>query len=166
MCLMCETAAPAFGEFGMTERPSEELRGVFWEGSHEEAAAGAVRAMLKRVQAHCGAGKASLWDGPIVGVSWSTGPGRFRTFVGIESATVGTATDAGLETLTLPGHRYATAWHGAEDGDVVERYGRMIEWIRMAGHARSPDGPHHREEYPRESDFDATPVLRLMLPVT
>ncbi len=164
MCLLCGPAPSTFGEFGIAERPAEEFSGIFWEGAHEDAAAGAVRAVLKTVQARAGGATASLWDGPIVAVSWSVAPGWFRTFVGIEAGRDDPAKD-GWEKLTLPAQKYVSAWHGAQDGDVVERYGRMIEWVRMVGHARAADGPHHREEYPRDGDFDGPPVVRLMLPV-
>lgn len=165
MCLLCGPQAPAFGEFGITERPAQDLEGLFWEGTHEEAAAGAVRSVLKTVQARSGDLGRSLWGNSIVGVSWNTGPGRFRTFVGFEGGEPESAADEAWTKLALPARKYATVWHSDSDGDVVERYGRMIEWIGMVGHVRPRDGPHHREEYAADVDFDGLPMLRLMLPI-
>ncbi len=41
----------------------------------------------------------------------------------------------------------------------------LIGWLASRGLARAATGPQHREEYPRDADFDGPPVLRLMLPL-
>jgi len=122
---------------------------------------GSIRATLKSLQVTLG--KGDLWSGPIVGLSFNDGSERFRYFVGIAASEAKNA--SGLVRLDLPARRHVASWHGQADGDVVAHYGRMIGWLTSQGLARSLETPHHREEYPRDADFDGPPVLRLLLPV-
>ena len=117
--------------------------------------------MLKSLQERFGRG--DLWSGPIVGLSFDNGSVGFRYFVGVAA---GDGKDAdGLQCVNLPARRHVASWHGEADGDVVTHYGRMIGWLATQGLARSTGGYHHREEYPRDGDFDGPPILRLMLPL-
>lgn len=161
MCQLCEENGRDFSGFAVIERPAETLVGLDWEGVYGQAAAGAVRAVLKALQARLGRG--DLWSGPIVGLSFNDGSERFRYFVGVAAEE---AKDAdGLLRVDLPARRHVASWHAEADGDVVAHYGRMIGWLLEQGLSRSEAGPHHREEYPRDGDFDGPPVVRLMLPV-
>jgi len=161
MCRLCDDNVRDFADFAIIDRPAETLVGIDWEGSYGQAAAGSVRASLKSLQARLGRG--DLWSGPIVGLSFDGGPAGFRYFVGVAAAE---ATDAhGLRRIDLPAGRHVASWHGEADGDVIAHYGRMIGWLASRGLARAATGPQHREEYPRDADFDGPPVLRLMLPL-
>jgi predicted transcriptional regulator YdeE len=161
MCQLCEENHRDFSGFAVIERPSETLVGLDWEGSHEKAAAGSVRATLKALQARLG--KGDLWSGPIVGLSFNDRPTGFRYFVGVAAAEA--ESTEGFVRIDLPARRHVASWHGEADGDVVAHYGRMVGWLATQGLSRPSEGPHHREEYPRDGDFDAPPVLRLLLPV-
>lgn len=161
MCQLCEENDRDFSGFAVIERPAETLVGIAWEGSHGQAAAGSVRATLKSLQARLG--KGDLWSAPIVGLSFNDRPEGIRYVVGIAPDDVKDA--AGLLRIDLSARRYVASWHGPSDGDVVAHYGRMIGWLTARGLSRSAAGPHHREEYPRDGDFDGPPVLRLMLPL-
>ena len=162
MCEWCRGPAGALRDVAYVERPAQRLAGRFWEGTHAEAAAGALVGLLKQVQAETEAGGA--WGGPIVGISWATEPGRFRSFVGVE-AEAGAAAGDGRETLELPAMRFVSDWHAEGDGEVIDHYQSMLEWMRISGARWDKSRLHHREEYPLHADFDAAPVLRLMLPV-
>lgn len=161
MCQLCEETARDVSGFAVIERPAETLVGLDWQGSHGQAAAGSVRAILKALQTRLGRG--DLWSGPIVGLSFNDRPDGFRYFVGVAAAEVADA--EGLLRVDLPARRHVASWHAQADGGVVAHYGRMLGWMTARGLARPAAGPHHREEYPRDGDFDGPPVLRLMLPV-
>lgn len=161
MCQLCEADRLDHFGFSVIDRPAEALVGLEWEGSHGQAAMGSIRATLKSLQVTLG--KGDLWSGPIVGLSFNEGSERFRYFVGIAASEAKNA--SGLVRLDLPARRHVASWHGQADGDVVAHYGRMIGWLTSQGLARSLEAPHHREEYPRDADFDGPPVLRLLLPV-
>lgn len=163
MCLLC--AEPGFGAQGVsiTFRPPHRLIGLDWDGSHAEAAAGATHDVIREVQTFSN-GRESLWKGPLVGISRNHRPDGFSYFVGI-SAEEGEDAPAGFRALELPGMRFAVAWHGASDGEVVDHYLGMIEWIRQNGERWDKSHLHHREEYPAEIDLTQPPTLRLMLPV-
>lgn len=160
MCEWCMGPAGALPDVAFVERPAQRLVGRYWEGTHEAAAAGATVALLTAVQAEItGSGG---WGGPIVGISWAIGAGRFRSFVGAET---GTAVGDGHEALELPAMRFVSDWHGETDGEVIDHYQAMLEWMRVSGARWDKSRLHHREEYPLHADFSAPPVLRLMLPV-
>lgn len=164
MCLLCGAPATRTAEFAIVARPAVALRGRFWEGSHAEAAGGAVRDLLERVRDE-GGGPGDLWGGPIVAISRNDRADGFRFFAGIAGADAVAAEGALPERLHLPPLRFATAWHHPEEGAVVERYGRMIDWVGRVGHRRDVTALHHAEEYPRDADFAAPAALRLMLPI-
>ncbi len=163
MCQLCETGGMGDAGFGIVSRSAEVLVGLSWEGSFAEARSGSIRTLLSQVQARLGE-VSDLWASPIVGISWNDRPDGFRYFVGVPVSEAGALShfDARIE---LPATICAAAWHAADDGDVIAHYGRMIEWISASGHMRNTAAYHHREEYPRDADFDAAPELRLMIPV-
>ncbi|MBX3577049.1 MAG: GyrI-like domain-containing protein [Rhizobiaceae bacterium] len=165
---MCEWCGAPHGlreGFSVVERPAQALVGRIWDGTYSQAAAGAIVAVLKEVQAFAGARGSALWAGPIVGVSWNERPDGFRTFVGVERDDA-KASGAGMVPLDVPALRFATAWHDAGDGDVLDHYEAMLAWMEREGLAWDRRAMHHREEYPLHADFSAAPVLRLMVPVT
>lgn len=161
---MCDRCG-VIGSHGiaLSERPPHRLAGRYWEGSHTEAAAGAIRPMLAEMKANS-ARAPGFWSSPVVGITWNDRPGGFRYFVGIAIDEDETPGD-GLDTLDLPEMTFASSWHGAEDGNVVEHYLRMIEWISDMGLQRDSSRFHQREEYPPDVDLDGLPVLRLMMPL-
>ena len=163
MCLLC--AEPGFGAQGIsvTFRPSHRLVGLDWEGSHAEAARGATHDLIRQVQRFSDQ-RASLWKGPLVGISWNDRPDGFRYFIGI-SVDEGEEAPRRFRALDLPDMRLAVSWHGASDGEVVDHYLRMIDWIREGGERWDKTHLHHREEYPADIDLAQPPALRLMLPV-
>ncbi len=162
MCRMCEEIGSGRDGFAVTDQPSERLVGLSWEGTLAEAAGGAARRLLERVQAQAGPG--DLWSGPIVCLSWEAGDDRLRRFAGI-AAGEAAAVPESWTVLDLEAGRWVADWHGPADGDVLAHYGRMIGWLATTSHRRTLDGPMHREDYPRDADLDGPPVLRLMLPV-
>ncbi|CAG1003815.1 MAG: GyrI-like domain-containing protein [Rhizobiaceae bacterium] len=162
MCRWCEPGGRATGA-GLLERPAQRLVGRSWQGTHGEAEAGAILSLLKSVQAEAGGG--DTFAGPIVALSWSDRADGFRTFVGVEADGAGNSLERDGERIDLPAMRFATDWHDASGGDVLEHYAALIEWVRATGHRWDKARLHHREEYPRHADFSAPPALRLMLPV-
>ena len=164
MCLLCGEVSAGQHGVAVTERPAHSLAGLFWEGSHRQAADGAIHGVINRVKAFSDR-RNSLWKSPIVGLSWNDRPDGFRYFVGI-------ATDAGEDApaefvqLELPEMHLASSWHGPEDGEVVAHYGRMIQWVRDEGLAWDVSRFHHREEYPADVDLSRPPALRLLIPIS
>lgn len=165
MCLWCSGPDGRIGMTGagLVERPAQRLVGRTWEGPHGEAASAAILDLLAAVQADAGAG--DMFAGPIVALSWSDRPDGFRTFVGVEAGEAGPALEVDGERIELPAIRFAADWHDAASGDVLDHYHALIEWVRATGNRWDKTALHHREEYPRHTDFSAPPVLRLMLPV-
>lgn len=161
MCARC-------GEFGrhrfaVAERAPQNLHGLVWEGTYAEAAAGAIHPLIEDMKA-VAADEGDPWSRMIIGISWNDRADGFRYFVGIETAE-DVAPTAGYRLLSLPAMRFASVWHGPDDGDVVGHYGRMIDWIEIEGQSRDVSVLHHREEYPADIDLAGPPVLRLMLPL-
>ncbi|MEO3999251.1 hypothetical protein [Mesorhizobium sp. CAU 1732] len=148
----------------MTERPAHRLAGLWWEGTHAQAAGGATRAALAAVK-DVSDSRDALWKSPIVGLSWSQGADGLRYFCGIAIEAEEAVPDV-FSIVDLPSMEFAGSWHGPDDGDVVSHLGRILEWLRLQGLAW--DGTHcqQREEYAPDVDLDAPPALRLMLPVT
>lgn len=163
MCRWCAEPGGRATGAGLVERPAQSLVGRSWRGPHGEAAAGAVRTLLEGVQAE--AGGSDIFSGPLVSLSWSDGVEGFRTFVGVDAGEAGPTLALTGERVDLPGMRLAADWHDAGDGDVLDHYEALIEWVRATGNRWDKAVLHHREEYPRHADFSAPPALRLMLPV-
>ena len=161
---MCDRCG-VFGshDIALSERPAHRLAGRFWEGSHAEAAAGAIHPLIEEMK-QASAVRPGPWKSPIVGISWNDRPDGFRYFVGI-AIEDDEAPQAGLEMLDLPEMTFASSWHGAEDGGVAGHYGRMFEWIADEGLKWDVSRFHHREEYPSDYDVSGPPVLRLLVPV-
>jgi predicted transcriptional regulator YdeE len=150
-------------DISLSERPAHRLVGRFWEGSNAQAASGAIHPLIEGMK-QVSASRSGLWRSPIVGLSWNDRPDGFRYFVGI-AVEEGEAPGTGLEILDMPEMTLASSWHGAEDGNVVEHYLRMIEWLSDMGLQRDFSQFHQREEYPPDIDLAAPLTLRLMMPV-
>ena len=164
MCLLCGDASGRAHSVSLTERPEHSLGGLAWHGSHADAQAGAIRALIRMVKTFADDRKA-LWRSPIVGLSSDHRDDRFRYFVGVAVEPDETLPD-GFERRHLVAGTYAGSWHGPGDGAVPEHYGRMIEWLVGSGWRWDRSVTQHREEYPPDHDPDATaPSLRLLLPV-
>ncbi len=161
MCDRCGTLG-AHG-ISISERPAHRLAGRMWEGSNAQAAAGALHPLVEEMK-QVSARRSALWRSPIVGLTWLDRPDGFRYFVGI-AIEDGEAAGPGLQTLDLPEMSFASSWHGADDGNVVDHYLRMIEWIEDEGLRRDFSVFHQREEYPPDYDLAGPPVLRLLMPV-
>jgi len=161
MCDRC--GIPGSHAFALTERPAHRLAGHMWEGTHAEAAAGAIHPLILEMKA-ASQRRPGMWRSPIVGLSWNDRPGGFRYFVGI-AIDEGEQPADGLVALDLPEMNFASAWHGAGDGDVAGHYGRMMEWIGDEGLKWDLSRFYHREEYPLDYDPAGPPVLRLLMPV-
>lgn len=158
MCQWCGAPGFASDDASVTDRPAETLVGFTWEGSYSDAMAGATLDVLKRAQSLAGQA-GGLWLGPLVALSSIDGPERFRFFAGTD----GLAEGKGATLRECTAGRYATTWHG--DGDVLDRYERLLDWMRAAGHRWNKSAMHHREEYPLHADLSAPPSMRLMLPI-
>ena len=160
MCDWCGAPAALLDGFSVVERPAHWLFGRLWEGTHSQAADGAIRPLLDEAKT-VALSLSGLWVGPIAGISWNERADGFRYLVGVEGA----PETRGLQRVDLPHMRFATAWHDAGDGDVVDHYQHMLDWMEREGLRWDKTHMHHREEYPVHADFAAPPVLRLMVPV-
>lgn len=162
MCLLCGGAGAH--AVSIAERPPLRLGGLRWSGSYGDAATGAIRTLLGAVQ-DFSARRAGMWKSPLVGLSRNgRGDDGFDYFAGVAIDDGETLPD-GFVTVDVPAMTVAASWHGEGDGDVVAHYGRMLEWLRGSGYARDRASFDHCEEYPHDADLDATPTLRLFLPV-
>lgn len=162
MCARCGDAKLRQHRFAIVERPPEQLCGMFWEGTYEQAAAGALHPLIEAAKAWLHS-EAGLFASAIIGISWNDRPGGFRYFVGAQAGAIHPSNRAGRQCLSLPAMRFAGIWHAPEDGDVVQHYGAMLEWIDRSGEKRDISILHHREEYASDVDLAAPPALRLML---
>ncbi|MGE0499742.1 MAG: GyrI-like domain-containing protein [Rhizobiaceae bacterium] len=157
MCQWCGPQGAAL-DVTMVERPAERLVGFVWEGPYSDAVSGATLEVLRRAQ-RLAAKASELWLGPLVALSSIDGPDRFRFFAGLD----GLADKQDAEVRDSAPARYATVWH--DEGDVLDRYERLLDWTRAAGQRWDKSAIHHREEYPLHVDLSAPPVMRLMLPL-
>lgn len=164
MCARCGDVTLGQHRFAIVERPPERLRGLFWEGTYAQAAAGALHPLIEAAKPSLHAG-AAPFASAIIGISWNDRPDGFRYFVGTDAGAIQPPVRDGRQRLSLPAMRFASVWHAPEDGDVVQHYGAMLEWIERSGEKRDISILHHREEYPPDIDLAAAPVLRLMLPL-
>lgn len=164
MCLLCGDGSGRTHAISLTERPTHVLCGLSWHGGHEDAQAGALRALIRTVRMFAD-GRDSQWRSPIVGLSSDYRDDGFSYFVGI-AVEPDDGVPAGFERRHVAEGTYAGSWHGPGDGAVPEHYGRMIEWLGGSGWRWDRAVIQHREEYPPDHDPDATvPLLRLLLPV-
>lgn len=146
----------------LTERPAQRLAGRYWQGTHAQAAAGAIHPLLVEAAGWAGASQ-GLWRSPIVGLSWAdAGQQGFRYFVGVAD---GDGLPAELERLDLPEMEFLSSWHGPQDGDVAAHYGRMFQSLGDAGLEWSRATFDQREEYPPDFHPAAPLSLRLLVPV-
>lgn len=168
MCALCGEAAFGGHAVALSERPAHRLHGLVWRGTHEEAASGSLRRLIGMAKAFSD-GRAGLWKSPLVVLSWNEASGGLRCLAGVAVGQDEALPD-GFCAIDLPPMRFASSWHGPQDGDVVAHYGRMIEWLRDNGWRRDTAIFEQREEYPHDADFDGavpdrTLALRLLLPV-
>lgn len=159
MCMMCGNPAH---RYTLATRPEHRLVGRIWEGTFEAAAAGALHPLIEAMK-ELSARHERFWRSPIVGLSWNDRTDGFRYFCGF-------ALDApelpeGCVALDVPERDYADIWHGPGDGDVIENYRAMMEWMADSGLRHDTSTFHQREEYAPDVDLSAPPSLRLMLPV-
>jgi hypothetical protein len=162
--MFCGLGAGAH-RISLTQRPAHRLAGWYWQGSFAEAREGAIKPLLLRAR-DLSERSSGSWRSPIVGLTWNLEaaadrPAGLRHFVGIA------ADDAPKDgaTLDVPAMTFASAWHAADDGGVVEHYMRMIEWIGDEGHERDVTHFAQREEYPNTYDPGEPLSLRLLMPV-
>ena len=159
MCMMCGNPAH---RYSLATRPRHRLVGRYWEGSFEEASAGALRRLIEEMKP-LSALHERFWRSPIVGLSWNDRPEGFRYFCGFALDEPELPEDC--EALEVPETDYADIWHGPGDGDVMDNYLAMMEWMADGGLSHDTSFCHQREEYAPDVDLSAPPTLRLMLPV-
>ena len=134
MCALCGDGRRVHAT-SITERPRQLLGGIFWSGSFGEASSGgAIDSAIAAVSGFAVARKA-MWKSPIVGLSRNDRTDGFDYFAGV-AVEAGEALPEGFATLELAEGVFASSWHGPEDGDVVEHYARMIEWLRGSAYRR------------------------------
>ena len=170
MCDRCGAFGAGAHGISLSERPAHRLVGYRWEGTHAEARRGAIRPLIVKAK-DLSERQAGLWRSPIVGLTWNglagaglsenAGSDGFRYFVGI----AGDVEPADGIAIDLPEMTFASSWHGPDDGEVVEHYMRMIEWVGDEGLTRDSAHFAQREEYPVDYDPDGPLSLRLLLPV-
>ncbi len=164
MCDRCGLPASGSHAITLSERPAHRLVGSYWEGSHDEVRAGALKVLLARAKT-LSERTAGIWRSPLVVLTWNVRACSVRYFVGI-AADVGELDSTGFDTIELPEMNFVSSWHGPDDGGVVEHYLHMIEWIEGQGLVRDTGQFAQREEYPNDLDLDRAPTLRLLLPVS
>lgn len=162
MCVWCEGAA-ALGGFAIESRAEARLAGLRWSGSHAEAVAGGLAGSMRRVRDRMVEEQAFV-VGPVVAV---TLPGRGDHVLCFSGGAL--ARDEGipdgLDAMSVPASDYAVVNHHRADGDVVDRYGALLGWMREMGLKRDASRFQHREEYPLHADFSRPETVRLMVPV-
>ncbi len=164
MCQFCGEVALGAHAVTLTDRPAHGLAGLMWEGTFAKARAGAIRTVIAEVKAFSDT-RTTPWKSPIVGLSWNDRADGLRYLVGV-ALDPGEPIPPEFARVDIPEMRLASSWHGAGDGEVVDHYARMIEWLGMRGLDWDRSRFHHREEYPHDMDLDAPPALRLLLPVS
>ena len=68
MCMMCGN--PAAHRYSLATRPAHRLVGRHWEGSHKQAADGALHPLIEEIK-EISARHERFWRSPIVGLSWN-----------------------------------------------------------------------------------------------
>jgi predicted transcriptional regulator YdeE len=164
MCALCDEVGGLGDGVGLSDRPPHRLAGFVWEGSHVEAARGAIHPLFARVRAFADSRDDGLWRSPIVGLSLDEKASGFRYFVAV-AVEPGEAVPAGMTAMDMPEMTFASIWHLPEDGDVAAHYERIAGMVRDAGLAWDRSHLLRREEYPPDFDPSQPPSLRLMLPV-
>ncbi len=162
MCVWCEGAA-ALGGFAIERRAEARLAGLRWSGSHAEAVAGVLAGSMRLVRERIVEEQAFV-PGPVVVVTLPGAGDRVECFSGGALAKDEAAPD-GLDLLSVPASDYAVVNHHRADGDVIDRYGALVGWIRETGLKRDASRMQHREEYPLHADFSRPETVRLMVPV-
>jgi hypothetical protein len=163
MCRWCEGSVGSLEGFGVENRYAMRLGGRFWNGSHFDVVAGGLTGALGALRDRV-VEEQAFSAGPIVVVTLAGSGDEVRCFLGAELGPEDAA-PAGLEAFDLPSADYATCWHKMADGSVIDRYGDMLDWMRLHKVARDKARWLHREEYPLHADFGRPEGLRLMVPV-
>jgi hypothetical protein len=163
MCRWCEGSVGSLEGFGVERREAARLAGRFWNGSHVDVIAGGLTEALVALRERV-IEEPAFAAGPIVVATLAGSGDDVRCFLGAELAGAG-ITPSGLEALDIPLADYAACWHRAADGAVIDRYGDMLDWMRLHKVARDRQRWLHREEYPLHADFGKPDGLRLMVPV-
>ena len=140
-----------------------QLGGRFWSGSHADVVAGGLTGALGALREQV-VEEQAFRAGPIVVVTLAGSGDDVRCFLGAELGPE-EAAPSGLEALDIAAADYAACWHRAADGAVIDRYGDMLDWMRLHKVARDRSRWLHREEYPLHADFARPEGLRLMVPV-
>lgn len=163
MCRWCE--GPAFGldGFGIERREDARLAGLRWTGSHADAVAGGLAEALTRLRERI-LEEQAFAPGPVVVLTLPGEGDEVRCFAGAKLAR-DAAAPAGLEEFAVEGADYAVASHHRSDGEVLDRYAAMLDWIRAERLSRDRSRWQHREEYPLHADFSRPEKVRLMVPV-
>jgi len=162
MCRWCEGSAGSLEGFGVERRETARLAGRFWTGSHVDVIAGGLTEALCALRERVIEEQAFV-AGPIAVVTLAGRGDDVRCFLGAELAEEAAA-PVGLEALDIPAADYAACWRRAADGSVIDRYGDMLDWMRLHKVARDRSRWLHREEYPLHADFGRPDGLRLMVP--
>lgn len=163
MCRWCDGGAASLDGFGVELRPAARLGGSTWSGSHADAVAGGLADALARLRGRV-VEDAAFAPGPVVVVTLEGQGDRVTCFVGARLADVAPA-PAGLEELAVPAADYAVVNHHRSDGEAIDRYAAMLDWIRAEGLVRDRSAWQHREEYPLHANFARPESVRLMVPV-
>lgn len=163
MCRWCEGAALGLDGFAVERREDARLAGIAWQGSHADAVAGGLAEALTRLRERI-VEEQSFAPGPLVVVTLAGQGDEVRCFAGGRLAE-GAVPPSGLETLAVAASDYAVANHHRAEGEVLDRYAAMLDWIRAERLTRDRSNWQHREEYPLHADFARPEAVRLMVPV-
>lgn len=163
MCRWCEGGALRLDGFALERREDARLAGIVWQGSHAEAVAGGLAEALTRLRERV-VEEQAFAPGPLVVLTLPGQGDEVRCIAGARLAE-DQAAPAGLEEFAVAASDYAVANHHRADGEVLERYAGMLDWIRAERLTRDRSQWQHREEYPLHADFAHPEAVRLMVPV-
>ncbi|SMH47835.1 GyrI-like domain-containing protein [Mesorhizobium australicum] len=163
MCVWCEGAATGLDGFAIETRGQARLAGRWWQGTHADAVAGGLREVLAALRERI-LEEPAFAPGPVVVVTLAGQGDDVRCFAGARLED-GASLPDGLEEFLVPACDYASALHRATEGEVIDRYAAMLDWMRAERLSRDCSQIQHREEYPLHADFARPEAVRLMVPI-
>lgn len=163
MCRWCEAPSVGDDDFRVEHRSPARLACLNWQGGHADVVGGGLSVALGGLRERV-LEEGAFAPGPLMVATLAGSGNAVRCLVGAPLVEGATAPD-GLAEHSLPGASYVTCWHRKADGAVLDRYQRLLDWIRLERLERDRSSWQHAEEYLLHADFADPQALRLMVPV-
>lgn len=146
------------------QKPAFQAVGMKWEGTFEQANAGEIRHVMKRMQKRAGEIKHKRNEETLLGISFDVGPDGFTYYVAFEVERV-EEIPQGMEHVQVPAMTYASCSH--DQGEQVEQsYRNIYRWLEEQGYEPNRDGVEHLEAYPIEQDpLHDKPYFQINIPI-